>query len=92
MEFFALPSETKLKIVNTSSPNPQRGSSWVREEQTSKLREDNLGGSASWDELRDVREHFDAGTPEDVEFPNKWPSGRELPGFQKPIEACYQQL
>ncbi|KND86888.1 Flavonol synthase/flavanone 3-hydroxylase [Tolypocladium ophioglossoides CBS 100239] len=92
VEFFVLPTESKMKISNARGPNPQRGFSWVGAEQTSKLRKENLIGQTSWDELTDAREHFDAGPPGDTEFPNKWPSEDELPGFQKLIESCYLQF
>ncbi|KYK57401.1 Major facilitator superfamily [Drechmeria coniospora] len=92
VDFFALPTEAKMGISNPRGPNPQRGFSWVGAEQTSKLRKENLEGQSSWDELMDAREHFDAGPPGDVEFPNKWPSDDVLPGFQKLMESCYMQL
>ncbi|GJN68088.1 gibberellin 20-oxidase [Purpureocillium lilacinum] len=92
VDFFALSTDVKMKISNPRGPNPQRGFSWVGAEQTSKLRPENLNGQKSWDELTDAREHFDAGPPGDKEFPNKWPSEKELPGFQKLMEGCYTQF
>jgi isopenicillin N synthase-like dioxygenase len=54
-DFFALPEEAKAKVANVKGPVPQRGFSRTGEEQTSKLRKENLAGQESWDELRDAR-------------------------------------
>ncbi|UNI16129.1 hypothetical protein JDV02_002596 [Purpureocillium takamizusanense] len=92
VDFFALPTDVKMRIANARGPEPQRGFSWVGAEQTSKLRKENLQGQESWDELTDAREHFDAGPPGDAQYPNKWPTESELPGFRTLMEACYGQF
>lgn len=35
------------------------------------------------------QEHFDAGPPNDTQYPNKWSREEDLPGFQTLIENCY---
>jgi isopenicillin N synthase-like dioxygenase len=36
-----------------------------------------------------VKENFDHGAPNDTQFPNKWPSDQELPGFRPKLEKFY---
>ncbi|RYP75060.1 hypothetical protein DL770_007485 [Monosporascus sp. CRB-9-2] len=95
VDFFAMPLETKMAVANEIGPKPQRGFGILGVEQPSKLHNENINGHTSWGELRDAREHFDAGPPEDDEFPNKWPDDANVPEFRRIMESCYyafQQL
>ncbi|MCJ1393520.1 hypothetical protein MMC18_006395 [Xylographa bjoerkii] len=91
-QLFSMPQEAKTRIVNTPGPHPQRGWSWVGAEQTAKLYAGNLKETTdkNSEELKDEREFFDAGPPNDAQYPNKWPQEQDLPGFQPLIEQCYE--
>ncbi|RYP50304.1 hypothetical protein DL768_004157 [Monosporascus sp. mg162] len=82
VDFFTMPLEVKMAIANEIGPKPQRGFGILGVEQPSKLHNENINGHTSWGELRDAREHFDAGPPEDDEFPNKWPDDAKVPEFR----------
>ncbi|RAK81169.1 isopenicillin N synthase family dioxygenase [Aspergillus fijiensis CBS 313.89] len=82
--FFQLEAEQKLAIANPAGPTPQRGWSCVGAEKTSRL----FSRGASSIDLTDAREHFDAGSPHDKTFANRWPDNA-LPGFQSFMENFY---
>lgn len=42
--------------------------------------------------LKVLQEHFDQGSQNDLEFPNRWPDPNALPGFREFMEAWYEQL
>ncbi|KAK0512503.1 hypothetical protein JMJ35_005631, partial [Cladonia borealis] len=44
------------------------------------------------EDLRDAREHFDQGSPNDYQYPTRWPPERELPGFRGFMEAFFEVL
>ncbi|KAJ5157216.1 gibberellin 20-oxidase [Penicillium canariense] len=88
--FFQLPDEVKMKIVHHPGSNLQRG--WCRKgtETTSKLHKENAENSPKGKgELLDEKEHFDCGPRGDSEFPNKFPSEGDLPGFKAFIEQYF---
>lgn len=60
-------------------------------EKTAKLHKHGFGAKqeCSADELTDAREHFDIGSVDDEEFPNRWPS--KLHGFEPFMEDFYRQ-
>ncbi|OJD40654.1 oxoglutarate iron-dependent oxygenase [Diplodia corticola] len=79
--FFDLPLEEKAKTLNPPGPSPQRGWSTLGAEKTSTLYGKLMGHDVP-DDLKDAREHFDFGAPDDTLFPSRWPSATTLPGFQ----------
>ncbi|KAK7720772.1 hypothetical protein SLS57_005310 [Botryosphaeria dothidea] len=87
-QFFQLPLEEKCNIVNPPGPSPQRGWSKLGAEKTSTLY-GKLMGYEMPDDLKDAREHFDFGPPEDPLFPNRWPSSSAVPPFRPALEALY---
>ncbi|KAI0151789.1 putative gibberellin 20-oxidase [Xylariaceae sp. FL1272] len=91
-DFLSLSLNTKMKIANPPGPVPQRGYSAVGTEQTSRLFEGNLIGHKSWDGLRDVREHFDAGPSHDTDYPNQWPAHEKGANFEQAVESLYATL
>lgn len=60
-------------------------------EKTAKLHKHGFGAKQehSAEELTDAREHFDIGSVDDEEFPNRWPS--KLQGFEPFMEDFYRQ-
>ncbi|KAF2177279.1 Clavaminate synthase-like protein [Zopfia rhizophila CBS 207.26] len=83
---FQLQIEDKMKFVNIADGSPQRGYSAVGTEKTASLYGKMIGRDVSED-LTDAREHFDCGSPNDMEHRNRWPTN--LPGFQSEMESFY---
>ncbi|MCJ1250454.1 hypothetical protein MMC30_007682 [Trapelia coarctata] len=89
-QLFSLPDEAKKLIENVKGPHPQRGWSCKGAEVTAKLFKENVK-EGNGDDLKDEREFFDAGPPNDRQYPNKWPK-QELPGFKPLMEKCYKHF
>ncbi|KAJ5884031.1 gibberellin 20-oxidase [Penicillium subrubescens] len=88
--FFQLPDDVKMKIVHHPGSDLQRGWSRKGTETTSRLRKENAETSPKGKgELLDEKEHFDCGPRGDTEFPNKFPSEEDLPGFKAFIEQYF---
>ncbi|TVY56207.1 Gibberellin 2-beta-dioxygenase 8 [Lachnellula cervina] len=68
-EFFALPRNRQKEVEHLASDNPQRGWSAVGVEQTSGLYSREIGRPV--DELKDAKEHYDIGPPEDAQYQNQ---------------------
>jgi isopenicillin N synthase-like dioxygenase len=88
--FFQMPEEKKSKVFHEPSPDPQRG--WSRKglETTSYLRKENIERAPKGKGvLLDEKEHFDCGPPGDAEFPNRFPSETDLPGYKEFMERYF---
>ncbi|KAK8118005.1 uncharacterized protein PG998_006286 [Apiospora kogelbergensis] len=81
-----------MKAFGVPGPRPQRGFGAVGQERTAKHRKENLAGHDSWDKLKDEREYFDMGPPEDLEFPNVWPDEADIPGFRRRMESYWNMF
>ncbi|KAJ5965377.1 gibberellin 20-oxidase [Penicillium waksmanii] len=91
--FFGLSEEVKMKIVHHPGSDLQRGWSRKGTETTSKLFKENAENSPKGKgELLDEKEHFDCGPHGDIEFPNKFPSDKDLPGFKEFIEQYFDMV
>ncbi|MCJ1281401.1 hypothetical protein MMC26_000720 [Xylographa opegraphella] len=90
--FFRLKLDDKASIAHHPGPNPQRGWSGVGAENSSALYRKGLLKSTTVEDLKDAREHFDIGSTADLQYPNKWPDEKELPGFRHQIEAAFEAL
>ncbi|KAF2834044.1 Clavaminate synthase-like protein [Ophiobolus disseminans] len=90
--FFNLPDAVKDDIAHVPGPDPQRGFSRLGAERTAKLHAAGTGVTRGEDDRvdrLDAREHFDQGSPQDYEYPNRWPAEAELAGFREFMEAHY---
>lgn len=76
-------------MLNPPGPRPQRGWSTLGAEKTSTLYGKLMGHSVAED-LKDAREHFDFGTPEDTMFESRWPDEASLPGFRAHLEEFFR--
>ncbi|KAL9602562.1 MAG: hypothetical protein Q9219_001706 [cf. Caloplaca sp. 3 TL-2023] len=90
--FFRLPAHEKLAIANPGGPEPQRGWSAVGSESSSSLYKKGMLKSELVEDLRDAREHFDQGSPKDLQFPTRWPKEQALPGFKCFMEGAFEKL
>ncbi|KAH7027598.1 putative gibberellin 20-oxidase [Microdochium trichocladiopsis] len=90
-KLFALAPEQKDKFKHLPGPDPQRGWSHIGAEVTSRLQERNFadGVKNRKEELKDEKEHFDCGPPNDPDFPNLWPDDADLPGFREFMEKYF---
>ncbi|MCJ1434192.1 hypothetical protein MMC27_003559 [Xylographa pallens] len=86
---FKLSAEVKARFANVADGSPQRGYSGVGVEKTASLF-GHLVGHAVDTKLTDAREHFDCGSPNDVEYSSRWP--QSLPGFQPAMESFYHLM
>ncbi|KAI6354316.1 hypothetical protein MCOR25_008670 [Pyricularia grisea] len=88
--FFHLPRSVKARIEVPPGPNPQRGWSGPGSgEYVAGSRKENHEGM-DLNQLMDAREHFDAGPKDDTQFPNRWPSDEEAPGFREKATKHYE--
>ncbi|KAI9047431.1 hypothetical protein LZ554_008875 [Drepanopeziza brunnea f. sp. 'monogermtubi'] len=90
-DLFDLDANAKAKIENQKGPHPQRGWSCKGAEVTAKLYKKNMQANVDGNELKDEREFFDMGPPDDSLYPNKWPS-EDLPSFRSSLETAYGLL
>ncbi|KAH9432281.1 hypothetical protein MCOR02_006984 [Pyricularia oryzae] len=89
-DFFHLPQSKKQELACPPGPNPQRG--WTGPgsgEYVAKTRKENYEG-LDVNKLIDAREHFDVGPEDDAQFPNRWPSDQDVPGFREKATRHYQ--
>ncbi|TVY30900.1 putative 2-oxoglutarate-dependent dioxygenase [Lachnellula hyalina] len=77
-KFFKLSAESKKAILHPPGPDPQRGYSALGTEK-----------SAPRPDFKDSRENFDQGPASDLQYPNRWPSEEELPGFRTFMESYF---
>ncbi|KAG9241338.1 hypothetical protein BJ878DRAFT_466590 [Calycina marina] len=87
--FFKLPTKEKQKIANIPGPNPQRGWSHIGAENSATLYQKGLLKSEVKGDLKDAREHFDMGSKNDYQYPNKWLDENVLPGFCATMECAF---
>ncbi|KAF2420705.1 Clavaminate synthase-like protein [Tothia fuscella] len=90
--FFHLAAEEKLRIANVPGPNPQRGWSQVGAENSASLYRQGLLQQSLDEKLSDAREHWDQGSANDLDFPNRWPGQKLIPEFRPTMENAFEQL
>ncbi|KAI4253003.1 MAG: hypothetical protein LQ352_003955 [Teloschistes flavicans] len=89
-QFFQLEPTTKASINVHKGPRPQRGYGGVGGESFKHLGLDGTG-----DDYVDVKEHFDQGPRNDIDFPNQWPpetASNNLIGFRSFMEDYFDSM
>ncbi|OBT76839.1 hypothetical protein VF21_04796 [Pseudogymnoascus sp. 05NY08] len=88
-KFFSLSYEEKMVAKHPPKANPNRGYSYVGQENTATLSgyEKGLGPGKT----RDIKESFDMGADNDELVSNLWIEEESLPGFRKFMENFYKE-
>ncbi|CEI67631.1 unnamed protein product [Fusarium venenatum] len=82
---------SKMVAAHPPQASPHRGYSFVGQEKLAGVTgfaEDSEKNS----EIQDNKETFDLGSPDDSEFPNRWPSECQIPQFRAIVEQHYEAL
>ncbi|EXF81656.1 hypothetical protein CFIO01_03860 [Colletotrichum fioriniae PJ7] len=88
-KFFALPLEEKMKAKHPPQANPNRGYSFVGQENVANISgyEKGLGPGKT----RDIKETLDMGSSHDDLVDNLWVPEESIPGFRKFMESFYEK-
>ncbi|KAK2729461.1 thymine dioxygenase [Colletotrichum kahawae] len=88
-KFFALPLETKMEAKHPPQANPNRGYSFIGQENVANISgyEKGLGPGKT----RDIKETLDMGSAQDDLVDNLWIPEESLPGFRGFMESFYEK-
>ncbi|KAI4233186.1 MAG: hypothetical protein LQ349_004567 [Xanthoria aureola] len=90
--FFKLGIGDKAAIAHPGGSDPQRGWSAVGKENAASLYRTGFLKAKTANTLKDSREHFDQGSAQDLNYPNRWPDEGVLPGFREFMENWYEKM
>ncbi|KAL4864932.1 hypothetical protein BDV12DRAFT_188583 [Aspergillus spectabilis] len=88
-KFFSLPHDQKMTIKHPPQSNPNRGYSYIGQENVANISgyEKGLGPGKT----RDIKETLDMGSASDTLVSNLWVEESILPGFRSFMEGFYEQ-